>query len=229
MKFYNLSFYKKKEVKLQHLSTRLFARAGLNFLKTCLVSLWLALKEAVAASFVSKLFRCASIRRLTWTRTLDKDKDKDKDRLTWTRTRDKYKDKDKLDLDRRRLSLRLDCGQDKPVDRTLNWTQEFQLWTSRASGTHQNVENNKRDDWKDNVQDCVHPKHIDVQVPVVDLKSKFSQTFSDIFFPPSTHWEQVWAGRGDRRGSWKRITVGESLWRSCWKLWWSWSQQSGST
>ena len=46
--------------------------------------------------------------------------------------------------------------------------------------THQNVEDNKGNDGKDNIQDRVHPKHINVQVPVVHLKSNMIFLFSKL-------------------------------------------------
>ena len=45
------------------------------------------------------------------------------------------------------------------------------IWAINYHSTHQDVENNKKNNRKYNVEDCVHPKHIDVQVPVVHLIS----------------------------------------------------------
>ena len=44
-------------------------------------------------------------------------------------------------------------------------------WVINYQSAHQDVENNKKNNRKHNVEDRVHPKHIDVQVPVVHLKS----------------------------------------------------------
>ena len=55
------------------------------------------------------------------------------------------------------------------------------IWAINYHSTDQDVENNKKNDRKDNVEDRVHPKHIDVQVPVVHLKSVSNSQYSKYF------------------------------------------------